>query len=136
MGMILWNFVVKEDNFIGQVLTFALLCTTLYSTFIWPGMCAVIQTPYCHINLHHFVLIRFLLFLNFRIDRALSCAHKKVWRSERIPGLLGHRRLGVSHFYFTENETQDGCLVRRSHKFVNCDCMIICHQNINHEVSL
>ncbi|XP_039456294.1 integral membrane protein GPR155-like [Oreochromis aureus] len=39
IGMILWNFVVKESNFIGQVLTFTLLCTSLYSTFIWPGQC-------------------------------------------------------------------------------------------------
>ncbi|XP_013856860.1 integral membrane protein GPR155 isoform X2 [Austrofundulus limnaeus] len=41
IGMILWNFVVKEDNFIGQVLTFTLLCTSLYSTFIWPGLIAL-----------------------------------------------------------------------------------------------
>ncbi|TNN54150.1 Integral membrane protein GPR155 [Liparis tanakae] len=41
IGMILWNFVVKEDNFVGQVLTFALLCTSLYSTFVWPGLIAL-----------------------------------------------------------------------------------------------
>uniref|UniRef100_A0AAX7TGP6 DEP domain-containing protein n=1 Tax=Astatotilapia calliptera TaxID=8154 RepID=A0AAX7TGP6_ASTCA len=41
IGMILWNFVVKENNFIGQVLTFTLLCTSLYSTFIWPGLIAL-----------------------------------------------------------------------------------------------
>ncbi|XP_061579482.1 lysosomal cholesterol signaling protein [Cololabis saira] len=41
IGMILWNFVVKEDNFIGQVLTFALLCTSLYSSFIWPAFIAL-----------------------------------------------------------------------------------------------
>ncbi|KAL3969964.1 helicase MOV-10 [Sarotherodon galilaeus] len=41
IGMILWNFVVKESNFIGQVLTFTLLCTSLYSTFIWPGLIAL-----------------------------------------------------------------------------------------------
>lgn len=29
---------VKKDNFVGQVLTFSVLCTSLYSTFIWPGM--------------------------------------------------------------------------------------------------
>ncbi|XP_031153236.1 integral membrane protein GPR155 isoform X2 [Sander lucioperca] len=40
-GMILWNFVVKEDNFIGQVLTFTLLCTSLYSTYVWPGLIAL-----------------------------------------------------------------------------------------------
>lgn len=41
IAMILWNFVVKEDNFIGQILTFTLLCTSLYSTFIWPGLIAL-----------------------------------------------------------------------------------------------
>ncbi|XP_068429089.1 lysosomal cholesterol signaling protein [Clinocottus analis] len=41
IGMILWNFVVKEDNFVGQILTFALLCTSLYSTFVWPGLIAL-----------------------------------------------------------------------------------------------
>ncbi|XP_072253132.1 lysosomal cholesterol signaling protein [Leuresthes tenuis] len=41
VGMILWNFAVKGDNFIGQVLTFTLLCTSLYSTFIWPGLIAL-----------------------------------------------------------------------------------------------
>ncbi|XP_059199010.1 integral membrane protein GPR155 [Centropristis striata] len=40
-GMILWKFVVKEDNFVGQVLTFTLLCTSLYSTFFWPGLIAL-----------------------------------------------------------------------------------------------
>ncbi|KAM4557931.1 lysosomal cholesterol signaling protein isoform 1-T2 [Odontesthes bonariensis] len=38
IGMILWNFAVKGDSFIGQVLTFTLLCTSLYSTFVWPGL--------------------------------------------------------------------------------------------------
>ncbi|XP_054471046.1 integral membrane protein GPR155 [Anoplopoma fimbria] len=41
IGMILWNFVVKEDNFVGQVLTFTLLYTSLYSTFVWPGLIAL-----------------------------------------------------------------------------------------------
>ncbi|KAK9537624.1 hypothetical protein VZT92_005226 [Zoarces viviparus] len=41
IGMILWNFVVKEDNFVGQILTFSLLCTSLYSTFVWPGLIAL-----------------------------------------------------------------------------------------------
>ncbi|XP_034740924.1 integral membrane protein GPR155 isoform X3 [Etheostoma cragini] len=40
-GMILWKFVVREDNFIGQVLTFTLLCTSLYSTYVWPGLIAL-----------------------------------------------------------------------------------------------
>ncbi|XP_026150689.1 integral membrane protein GPR155 isoform X2 [Mastacembelus armatus] len=41
IGMILWNFVVKEDNFIGQILTFTLLCSSLYSTYMWPGLIAL-----------------------------------------------------------------------------------------------
>ncbi|KAE8299304.1 Integral membrane protein GPR155 [Larimichthys crocea] len=41
IGMIVWNFVVKEDNFVGQVLTFTLLCTSLYSTYVWPGLIAL-----------------------------------------------------------------------------------------------
>lgn len=41
VGMILWNFVVKEDNFVGQVLTFTLVCTSLYSTYVWPGLIAL-----------------------------------------------------------------------------------------------
>ncbi|GAA6231177.1 integral membrane protein GPR155 isoform X1 [Lates japonicus] len=40
-GMILWNFVVKKDNFIGQILTFTLLCTSLYSTYMWSGLIAL-----------------------------------------------------------------------------------------------
>ncbi|XP_032384826.1 integral membrane protein GPR155 isoform X2 [Etheostoma spectabile] len=40
-GMILWNFVVREDNFIGHVLTFTLLCISLYSTYVWPGLIAL-----------------------------------------------------------------------------------------------
>ncbi|KAM8748921.1 lysosomal cholesterol signaling protein [Acanthopagrus schlegelii] len=41
IGMIVWNFVVKEDNFIGQVLTFTLLSTSLYSTYLWSGLIAL-----------------------------------------------------------------------------------------------
>lgn len=37
VGMIAWNFVVVQDNFVGQVLTFSLLYGSLYSTYIWPG---------------------------------------------------------------------------------------------------
>lgn len=41
IGMILWNFVVKEDNFIGQVLTLTVLWTSLYSTYVWSGLIAL-----------------------------------------------------------------------------------------------
>uniref|UniRef100_UPI0037E7A4E8 lysosomal cholesterol signaling protein-like n=1 Tax=Semicossyphus pulcher TaxID=241346 RepID=UPI0037E7A4E8 len=41
VGMILWSFVVEVDNYIGQVLTFTMLCTSLYSTYVWPGLIAL-----------------------------------------------------------------------------------------------
>ncbi|XP_046902225.1 integral membrane protein GPR155 isoform X2 [Hypomesus transpacificus] len=41
IGMILWNFVVRKDSFIGQVLTFILLYGSLYSTYVWPGVIAL-----------------------------------------------------------------------------------------------
>lgn len=41
VGMILWNFVVRQDNFIGQVLSFSLLYGSLYSTYIWAGLIAL-----------------------------------------------------------------------------------------------
>ncbi|XP_010878195.2 integral membrane protein GPR155 [Esox lucius] len=40
VGMILWNFVVRQDNFIGCVLTFTLLYCSLYSTYVWSGLIA------------------------------------------------------------------------------------------------
>ncbi|XP_071774016.1 lysosomal cholesterol signaling protein [Centroberyx gerrardi] len=41
IGMIVWNFVVRTDSFIGQVLTFTLVYTSLYSTYVWPGLIAL-----------------------------------------------------------------------------------------------
>ncbi|XP_071388033.1 lysosomal cholesterol signaling protein [Centroberyx affinis] len=41
IGMIVWNFVVRVDSFIGQVLTFTLLYTSLCSTYVWPGLIAL-----------------------------------------------------------------------------------------------
>ncbi|KAG9349497.1 hypothetical protein JZ751_027942 [Albula glossodonta] len=41
IGMILWNFVLKQDNFIGKVLTFTLLYGSLYSTYVWTGLIAL-----------------------------------------------------------------------------------------------
>uniref|UniRef100_A0A8C7W4M9 G protein-coupled receptor 155 n=1 Tax=Oncorhynchus mykiss TaxID=8022 RepID=A0A8C7W4M9_ONCMY len=38
VGMILWNFVVKQEDILGQVLTFTLLYGSLYSTYVWTGM--------------------------------------------------------------------------------------------------
>lgn len=35
-GMIIWNF-VKEKNFVGQILVFVLLYSSLYSTYLWTG---------------------------------------------------------------------------------------------------
>ncbi|KAM7105444.1 lysosomal cholesterol signaling protein isoform 1-T2 [Molossus nigricans] len=39
-GMIIWNF-VKEKNFVGQILVFVLLYSSLYSTYLWTGLLAV-----------------------------------------------------------------------------------------------
>lgn len=63
IGMILWNFVVKEDNFIGQVLTFTMLCTSLYSTYVWPGMLSMHKSN--HPRLSVFICIGDLWNLNF-----------------------------------------------------------------------
>ncbi|XP_036807405.1 integral membrane protein GPR155 isoform X5 [Oncorhynchus mykiss] len=38
VGMILWNFVVKQEDILGQVLTFTLLYGSLYSTYVWTGL--------------------------------------------------------------------------------------------------
>ncbi|KAA0716107.1 Integral membrane protein GPR155 [Triplophysa tibetana] len=38
VGMISWNFVVKGENFLGHVLSFTLLYSSLYSTYVWPGL--------------------------------------------------------------------------------------------------
>lgn len=34
--MMIWNF-VKEKNFVGQILVFVLLYSSLYSTYLWTG---------------------------------------------------------------------------------------------------
>ncbi|XP_026074445.1 integral membrane protein GPR155 [Carassius auratus] len=41
VGMIAWNFLAEQDNFLGQVLTFTLLYGSLYSTYVWPGLIAL-----------------------------------------------------------------------------------------------
>uniref|UniRef100_A0A8C7HXV2 G protein-coupled receptor 155 n=1 Tax=Oncorhynchus kisutch TaxID=8019 RepID=A0A8C7HXV2_ONCKI len=41
VSMIMWNFVVRQDRFIGHVLTFTLLYGSLYSTYVWPGLIAL-----------------------------------------------------------------------------------------------
>ncbi|XP_061547155.1 lysosomal cholesterol signaling protein [Phycodurus eques] len=40
-GMMLWKFVVRGNNFISQILSFTLLCTSLYCTYVWPGLIAL-----------------------------------------------------------------------------------------------
>ncbi|XP_061697073.1 lysosomal cholesterol signaling protein isoform X2 [Syngnathoides biaculeatus] len=40
-GIILWKFVVRGNSFISQILSFTLLCTSLYCTYIWPGFIAL-----------------------------------------------------------------------------------------------
>lgn len=49
VGMITWNFVVKQGDVIGQVLTFSILSTSLYSAFVWTGMQHV-QQEAVHFN--------------------------------------------------------------------------------------
>uniref|UniRef100_A0A8C9DUT7 G protein-coupled receptor 155 n=1 Tax=Prolemur simus TaxID=1328070 RepID=A0A8C9DUT7_PROSS len=39
-GMMMWNF-VKEKNFVGQILVFVLLYSSLYSTYLWTGLLAI-----------------------------------------------------------------------------------------------
>ncbi|KAM9803436.1 lysosomal cholesterol signaling protein [Syngnathus typhle] len=41
LGMIVWKFVVRRHDFVGQILSFTLLCTSLYCTYIWPGIIAL-----------------------------------------------------------------------------------------------
>ena len=87
--MILWNFAVKGDSFIGQVLTFTLLCTSLYSTFIWPGMRTTLRAQQPHVESHECVAMSSEMgsllgdlekcaLCCFRIDRTLNCAHEEV----------------------------------------------------------
>lgn len=38
VSMISWNFVVKGESFLSHVLIFTLLYTSLYSTYVWPGL--------------------------------------------------------------------------------------------------
>ncbi|KAJ8403341.1 hypothetical protein AAFF_G00351130 [Aldrovandia affinis] len=41
IGMILWNFVLKQDNSVGQALAFVVLYGSLYSTYVWIGLLAL-----------------------------------------------------------------------------------------------
>ncbi|KAG2459372.1 GP155 protein, partial [Polypterus senegalus] len=41
VGMILWKFIINQNNFIGQVLVFILLYSSLYSTYLWTGLIAL-----------------------------------------------------------------------------------------------
>ncbi|XP_053327084.1 integral membrane protein GPR155 isoform X2 [Spea bombifrons] len=38
IGMIMWNFIIKERNVIGQILVFVILYSALYSTYMWTGL--------------------------------------------------------------------------------------------------
>ncbi|XP_007248907.3 integral membrane protein GPR155 isoform X3 [Astyanax mexicanus] len=40
VSMILWKFVVHQDNVLAQILTFTLLYGSLYSTYVWTGLLA------------------------------------------------------------------------------------------------
>ncbi|KAM4025727.1 lysosomal cholesterol signaling protein isoform 1-T1 [Anomaloglossus baeobatrachus] len=38
IGMMLWNFIIKERNIVGQILVFVILYSALYSTYLWTGL--------------------------------------------------------------------------------------------------
>lgn len=40
-GMILWNFIINTNNYVGQVLTFTILSISFYSTYMWSGLIAL-----------------------------------------------------------------------------------------------
>ncbi|XP_076871709.1 lysosomal cholesterol signaling protein isoform X2 [Brachyhypopomus gauderio] len=40
VSMILWKFVIQQENAVGQILTFTLLYGSLYSTYLWTGLLA------------------------------------------------------------------------------------------------
>uniref|UniRef100_A0AAQ5X043 DEP domain-containing protein n=1 Tax=Amphiprion ocellaris TaxID=80972 RepID=A0AAQ5X043_AMPOC len=51
IGMILWYFVVKGDSFILQILTFSVLCTSLYSTYLWIPAFATAILLFCGVKM-------------------------------------------------------------------------------------
>ncbi|XP_075685601.1 lysosomal cholesterol signaling protein isoform X2 [Rhinoderma darwinii] len=38
IGMVLWNFIIRERNNVGQILVFVILYSALYSTYLWTGL--------------------------------------------------------------------------------------------------
>ncbi|KAG8559573.1 hypothetical protein GDO81_017383 [Engystomops pustulosus] len=38
IGMVLWNFIIKERNVVGQILVFVILYSALYSTYLWTAL--------------------------------------------------------------------------------------------------
>nr|XP_033802087.1 integral membrane protein GPR155 isoform X1 [Geotrypetes seraphini]XP_033802088.1 integral membrane protein GPR155 isoform X1 [Geotrypetes seraphini]XP_033802089.1 integral membrane protein GPR155 isoform X1 [Geotrypetes seraphini] len=38
IGMMMWNFIIKEQNAVGQTLVFLILYGALYSTYLWTGL--------------------------------------------------------------------------------------------------
>ncbi|XP_017559181.1 integral membrane protein GPR155 [Pygocentrus nattereri] len=44
VSMVLWKFVVHQDNMLAQILTFTLLYGSLYSTYLWTGLLAFALT--------------------------------------------------------------------------------------------
>ncbi|XP_069839063.1 lysosomal cholesterol signaling protein isoform X2 [Dendropsophus ebraccatus] len=38
IGMVLWYFIIKERNIVGQILVFVILYSALYSTYLWTGL--------------------------------------------------------------------------------------------------
>lgn len=38
IGMVIWNFTVKQEDVTVQILVFIFLYSSLYSTYLWTGM--------------------------------------------------------------------------------------------------
>lgn len=100
IGMIVWNFVVKEDDFILQILTFTLLSTSLYSAFVWTGMLHMQRAHATHLDFVYCPTASLwqVTFVLCRFDRTLPCAYEKIWGCESFSGHVGHSRLGVSRW--------------------------------------
>ncbi|KAM4698224.1 lysosomal cholesterol signaling protein [Rhinophrynus dorsalis] len=41
IGMVMWNFIIKESNEVGQILVFVVLYSSLYSSYLWTGLLAL-----------------------------------------------------------------------------------------------
>ncbi|KAM4626654.1 lysosomal cholesterol signaling protein isoform 2-T3 [Discoglossus pictus] len=42
VGMVMWNFIIKEQNLVGRILVFVILYSALYSTYVWTGLISLV----------------------------------------------------------------------------------------------